>query len=165
MNSRYPFWVWGSSFARVACWALVKSGRGVFIYLAAACGALTVLGLVIESRVVTLREEIADTLDAIATDLESNDPDRILRHIATSRPGVRETAAQLLKEVSIDRVSVKNNLRIRPVENTEPEQLVADFNAVIIGTYQREGNFVANDGLVFCGNVRKGRRRLAGAPL
>ncbi len=117
--------------------ALLKSGRLAFLYLAGGLGVLTLLMLLIESRVVTPREEIENTLATIAADVESNDLDRVLRHVSHYQEGVRATAEHALRRVVIHRVAVKRNLEVEFSTDANPPTARASFNAVVVGSEKK----------------------------
>ncbi|QDU96301.1 hypothetical protein [Lignipirellula cremea] len=54
---------------------------------------LTCLLLVVERVVVTPREEVRNSLDAIARDFETNDMQRILSHVSKTAPDIRARAS------------------------------------------------------------------------
>ncbi len=116
---------------------LLRSGRFAFLYLAAGAVVLTLFLLFIESRVVTPREEIATTLASIASDLESNDLDRVLRHVSKDQEGVQATAAEALRRGVIHRVALKRNLEVEFALGEDPPSARASFNAVITGSEKK----------------------------
>ena len=119
--------------------AVVQTGSVRFFYAAGGCLLLTVVLLVIESQVVTPYEEIEQTLQTIARDLETNDPPRVLAHLARSATTLRSQAESALRRVEIQRVAVKNNLQVDFQPADQPQRATARFNAVIVGSERRGG--------------------------
>ena len=118
---------------------LVQTGKWIWFIAAAITAILTLALLVVEIRTVTLREEIAATLTEIALDLESNNAQKILRHISPNRPDLEKHVQKILPRIVFQRATVKSNLTIEPVPGATPPQITARFNAVLIASDRRAG--------------------------
>ncbi len=129
----------GATLTLVAATCLLKSGRWPFAYVALGLMVLTAIAVTVNIYVVTPKEEIRSTLLDIAADLETNDTERILRHVAASADSVRSSAANALRRVQIDRVAIKNNLVVKWDRTTHPQSAKARFNAVIVGSEKKGG--------------------------
>ncbi|MCA9201118.1 MAG: hypothetical protein KDA87_26440 [Planctomycetales bacterium] len=112
----------------LAIW--VQMQRGILLVAAAAILALTVGGVALERKVVTDFEVLQTSLQQIAEDLASNDIDLIAQHISTKSPQLRNDAARILRQGTIKRVSVKNNLEAEFSQEDPPQRVEASFNAV-----------------------------------
>ncbi len=119
--------------------AMVQTGK--FAWLLAAIGTIviTLLLMVHEVTTVTVREEIASVLFTIATDLETNDPARMLRHVSASALDLQQHVRKLAPLVSIHRATVKSNLTVQPDKPQMPSQSTARFNAVLVLSEKRSG--------------------------
>ncbi len=124
----------GIFFAVISLIGLLKTGVIRFLYLAIGIAVLTCLLVAVERRVVTPREEIAQTLQVIAADLESNNTQAILQHVSTTVPRLQKKAERALKPVEIHRVVVKNNLTVDFGSDPDGNRAKATFNAVIVGS-------------------------------
>ena len=124
----------GIFFAVAALFGLLKTGLIRFLYIAIGVAVLTCLLVVVERQIVTPREEIAQTLQVIAADLESNNAQAILEHVSTTVPETRSLAARALKRVELHRVVVKNNLTVDFGSDPNGNRAKASFNAVIVGS-------------------------------
>jgi hypothetical protein len=117
---------------------LVAAAAAVFIqsrHRLAAWGLLAALLMVVgaivtERLVVTPGEQVKAALRAIAGRLEANDADGVLDWIAPQSEPLRQEVRNLLRQVKVRSVSIKQNLTVtagsqRPVTTAE-----ARFNAV-----------------------------------
>ncbi len=75
--------------------ALVKTGRGGFLYAIVGVAVLAGGLLTLEILVVTDKEEISDQLSAAATALESNDPRAVQTFIDPASPMYRQVASEM----------------------------------------------------------------------
>ena len=89
---------------------------------------------VVERMVVTPTEEVADTLHEIAADLEVNNIEGVVRHIASTSPHLEWDARSRLRGVTLERVKIKRNLEIEVAPESDPRSANARFNCVVIGT-------------------------------
>ncbi len=91
---------------------------------------LTLGGLALERLVVTPAEQVADTLDAIARQLERNQPEGLLPFISSSNDPLKKEILQRLGMVTVQTVSVKSNLKVTAGRGNPPRTAEARFNAV-----------------------------------
>ncbi|MEM8681447.1 MAG: hypothetical protein AAGF97_19040 [Planctomycetota bacterium] len=115
----------------------LKTGRAGLLYISAALLLLAGGTWALERAVVTPREEVALTLQQIAQDLESNDPDRVARHLSSSANDLRNELRVLLPRITIHRASVKPNLEVQLLGGDQPTGARASFNAVIVASENR----------------------------
>lgn len=134
LENPVPIVLGGILFSALALFGLLKTGLIRFLYIAIGIAAVTCLLVVVERKIVTPTEEIAQALQEIAADLQSNQPDAILAHVSSSVPELRKRAERALKPVEIDRVVVKNNLTVDFGSNPDGNQAKASFNAVVVGS-------------------------------
>jgi hypothetical protein len=114
-------------------------GRQRFVLcLALVAVLLTVAGYFVEQWIVTPRERVAETLQQIARDVESNDLTTVVRHIHSSKPSLRDDASQKLSTYEFHEIKIKNNLEVVVFADEQPPRATAKFNVVAIGS-QRSG--------------------------
>jgi hypothetical protein len=116
----------------------LQSGQRVLLYGAIVAILLTAGGFLIERWIVTPREEVADTLQQIARDVESNEVSRVVKHISKGSPERRDAAEQTLSTYEFHDIKIKNNLEIVVFADEQPPRATAEFNVVAIGS-QRSG--------------------------
>lgn len=126
----------GALSVAAALFALIKTGRIGFLYGAVGLIALTALLLIVERRTITIKEELRGVLDDISTDLTADNVPAVLDHIAPAAEDIRDKAEKILKQVRVDRVSIKPNLKVTP-KNGDANHVVATFNAVAVGSERR----------------------------
>lgn len=104
--------------------------------LLGAGGMLLLLGGVvfIERVVVTPSEEVAQTLHEIASDLEVNNIEGVLRHISTTAPELEHDARGRLRGVTLEQVKIKRNLSVDVTPPSDPTAANARFNCVVVGS-------------------------------
>jgi K+ transporter len=106
-------------------------GQKWTLWAMAAAVGLCGTWLAAERVVVTEREKVAAVVYEAAAALERNSLPDLLNTIAANATNVRHDAQAILPQVSINRVSVKNNLAIDVYESRRPPFAKARFNVVI----------------------------------
>ncbi len=129
LESPWPVVAMGSLMVLMLTAGLLKTGRGWLIFAILAVTALTLGMIGIERWVVTTREQVINTLDEIAGELQCGDTADVLRHVAVDADELRREAERLLPRITFHEVRVKRNLKI---SFTEADHLTASFNAVIV---------------------------------
>ncbi|HZZ73379.1 MAG TPA: hypothetical protein VFE24_14085 [Pirellulales bacterium] len=119
---------------------LVKSGRGMWIYVMAAVALLTGGLVCLERLVVTPREQVEKALYAAAAAVESNNLNAVLDTISPTAKEMRADLRARLPNYKIDRVSIKSDLAITVNDLTAPPTARAEFHVVVTGG-DRAGNF------------------------
>ncbi|HEV7281556.1 MAG TPA: hypothetical protein VGN57_15245 [Pirellulaceae bacterium] len=139
MNFIYeqPFWV-GFLGAALTLGLLVGwaySARREVAIAALVVLALTVALVAAGVAVETDREAVTRTLAQIATDVESNDLERVLRHISSQAPSIRSEAEAEFPRYRFEAVEVKWQLLEIEIEEapTGEKQAHATFNVVVTG--------------------------------
>ncbi len=102
-------------------------------------GSLAMLVLVavlfwVERAVVTPTEEVARTLQQIASELSVNNVDGVVSHLSRSAPELEQTARDRLRGVVLEKVKIKRNLDIDVMPDSNPTAASARFNCVVVGT-------------------------------
>lgn len=122
----------GLAGAAVCGWFWLQSGRRVLLHLAIGLLIGTVLGVVIEQWVVTEREEVTQTLHALAAAVERNDRAAVLSFIHPDAAAIRQRASAEMPIYTFDEVKIKQNLRVEFPEGS-PRRAQAMFNVVVVG--------------------------------
>jgi hypothetical protein len=80
--------------------------------------------------ILTPREQMYHVLRTIAADLETNDVNRIIRHISSTVPHLIDHARRIVPQYVIHQATVKENLVVEFTPPSIPERAIAGFNAV-----------------------------------
>jgi hypothetical protein len=108
----------------------MRTGRASVLVLMAVAVAILAGGVMLERMIVTDREQVEDTVHAIALDLVANDIPAVMSHFAPSAPRQAE-ARRVLEDVKVYSASVGNDLEIRINELTTPATATAYFTGRI----------------------------------
>jgi hypothetical protein len=114
--------------------AWIQTGRKPLLYAAITAGIMTALLFGVERFVQTDREQVRETLNQIARDVESNDVEKVLAHVYSGSPDIRSRAASEFPLYQFKSVSIKRNLKIIVEPKHFPPKAVAEFNVVVSGT-------------------------------
>lgn len=109
----------------------------VLAYLTGLCILMTGCLLAVEHYVITPLEEVEITLRQIARDLESNRLDRLLQHIHSKAPDIRQLAEKEFSNYRFERVSIRGKIEIQVDTSTKPYQAETKFNVVAVGRLSR----------------------------
>jgi hypothetical protein len=124
--------------------AWTATGRRELLYALGAVVALTVVMLIVERLVVTDREAIRATLAQIAGDVQSNDVQRVLGHIAKANRGLVQKAQAELPNYEFTECRVTKIHLIDIDASIEPRSAKVEFNVVASGTF-RQGSLEVTD--------------------
>jgi low affinity Fe/Cu permease len=114
------------------------SGRQELLYALGAVVALTSVWLIVERLVVTDREAIAATLAEIARDVESNDLNRLVTHIAKRNPSLVQRAKAEMPSYDFTECRV-TKIHLTDIDaSAEPRSAIVEFNVIASGTFRRE---------------------------
>ena len=127
----------GTLSALILLGGLLKTGRAWLIGAVVGVVVMTIGMLVLERIVVTERERVEGTIHRIASDLESNQAPRVIRHISREAPRLSQEAKKVLSQIVIHEVRVKSNLRVE-VGGDPSSEATATFNVVVVAS-DREG--------------------------
>ena len=111
--------------------ALMQTGYRKIFHAMLAVVALTAGLLLLESLVLTEREQLEADLETIARDVESNDLETILSHVYSGAPKTRADAQREFPNYSFDRVDIKNNVEIAFEMDHQPPKALVTFNVVV----------------------------------
>lgn len=109
---------------------LFRTGRGVVMLAMAAVLAVVLAGVVIERLVVTEREEVVDTLDALAAALVAGDLQAVLSHLAPEASFARDQAQTHLPQVKINEARMRN-IEVMINRLTSPPTAEAQFRGIL----------------------------------
>ncbi|HTN75129.1 MAG TPA: hypothetical protein VL096_07780 [Pirellulaceae bacterium] len=107
-----------------------KELLGIFVAALVLVGGL----LILERSIVTDREQLASTIEQMARAAEQNDIAALARHIHSQASEMRGLLESRMALVQIEKVSVKNNLRVTVDPLRKPRTAVVTFNVVVTGS-------------------------------
>jgi hypothetical protein len=113
---------------------LVQTGKKPILYLMLAAVVFFATLLVVEQLVVTTREQVENTVYAIARDAETNDAITVVRHVSSANKSLRGTVRSHMNLVVIEQVKVKGDLTVELHPGQDPPTATAKFHAVVIGS-------------------------------
>jgi hypothetical protein len=120
------------------------SGRKELLFGLVAVALFTTIWLVVERLVVTDQEAIRATLYEIARDVQSNDVQRVTRHVAKSNQSLVTRAKNELPNYDFEECRV-TKVHLTDVDaGAEPRSAVVEFNVVATGTF-RQGSIEISD--------------------
>jgi hypothetical protein len=128
--------------------AWTSTGRKEWLIALAAIVVFTITGLVIERAVVTDRESIETTLAQIARELQRNDHQAVLKHVATGATRIRQEAEAELPNYQFDECRVTKVHNIDIDDSAEPRSAIVEFNVIASGTFSH-GGFEVSDQNVY----------------
>ena len=112
--------------------ALLRTGRGVLLWIMLAVAAFVGLGVLVERMVVTEREEVEATIYAAAAAVEANDLEGVLRTIAPDAKDARNLVEWGFRQVKFSRVSIQHRrLNVRVIRTTSPPSAKADIDGMV----------------------------------
>jgi hypothetical protein len=121
-------------------WVWSATGRKELLYALGAALALIAVGLVVERLVVTDREAIEATLLTIAREVESNDLRRVVKHIYSGAPELRQKVEGEMPNYDFTECRLTKIHLIEVNAREQPRTAVAEFNVIASGSF-REGSF------------------------
>lgn len=110
---------------------LFKTGRAVMLVAIVGAVAVTGLCVLVERLIVTDREEVEITIDAVVTALQDNDAEAVLQHVAPDATSVRLRARGVLLLVNIEEVRITKGPEI--VIHTLTSPPTAEVEMVVVG--------------------------------
>jgi hypothetical protein len=120
------------------------SGRQEWLYALGAVVAFTLVWLLVERLVVTDREAIRATLLEIARDVQSNDVERVVKHVAKANPELVARAQGEMPNYKFSECRI-TKVHLTDIDaSTEPRSAVVEFNVVATGTF-RQGSIEITD--------------------
>ncbi len=114
--------------------ALLKTGRGIFLF--ALLGAIFVVAalVLVEYLIVTEREKVYQTIFDLAGAIEANDRDAVQSYIAPQSPQIGRDADRLLKVFKIEEVKITDGPQISIDDFTSPPTADVELVAVAYGS-------------------------------
>jgi hypothetical protein len=101
--------------------------------------ALTIGLLLLENLVVTIPEQIENTLHRIARDVETNDLNQVLPHVYSGAPVTLAEAEREFPRYTLSDVDIKRNVEIRLVPGESPPLAEVTFNVTLDVRERRDG--------------------------
>jgi hypothetical protein len=129
LESPWPILLIGIAAEAAMAVALLRSGRGKWLWPMLGVAVLVLGGLAVEHFVVTDRKLIIQTLDDATAGVEANDLQRVLRCISPSAARPRSDAQWLLGRVTFDTARIYR-LDIKINRLTSPPSAKAHFTAL-----------------------------------
>ena len=111
--------------------ALMQTGYRKIFHAMLAVVALTAGLLLLESLVLTEREQLEADLETIARDVESNNLEAILAHVYSGAPEILARAEREFPNYTFDKVDIKNNVEVAFEMDHQPPKAVVTFNVVV----------------------------------
>jgi hypothetical protein len=111
-----------------AVWLQTRRPAALMVLIATL--ATTAAGLLVERLVVTDAEQVQSLLHRIAKQMERNEVADVVAQISESAAGLRAEVQDVLSRVTVEKVSIKRNLRVKVVHRTGKKSAEARFNAV-----------------------------------
>ncbi len=119
--------------------AWTASGRKEWLAALVAVAVFTTIWLVVERMVVTDQEAIRATLLEIARDVQSNDVQRVVKHVAKANPSLTTRAQNELPNYDFDECRVTKVELIDVDASAEPRSAKVEFNVIASGTFRAPG--------------------------
>lgn len=130
LESPIPILVIGGLTLAILAGGWLKTGERKLVYSFLSAGVLFGLLLLLERTIVTDREAVEATIHQIARDAEANDLGALAGHFHSKASELKSQLANEISSFHVDRVSIKNNLKVE-VNAAEPRRAVATFNVVV----------------------------------
>lgn len=111
---------------------IAQTGKRVFLYLMPVVVLMIGLVLAVQWLVITPGEEVQQTLQTIADELERNDRQAVISHVSPTRPDLISEARSRLGLIKFEDVSVRN-VEVDTDMDRDPPQAVANFKATVRG--------------------------------
>jgi hypothetical protein len=109
---------------------LFRTGRGAALWAMIGVALLVVVGVTVEKLIVTEKEEVENTVDAIASALKANDLDRVLTFISPADTKSRSDAAWAMNRCEILGTTVLG-LEVTVNQLASPHTAQARFRGII----------------------------------
>jgi hypothetical protein len=135
-----PIIIFGVITVAVLAVALLRTGRGVLLFVILGVIGITLAGVGIEWLVITEQEHVEAALDATAIALESNDRDAVLACCASSADHTRSEARRALRYVEFIKIKI-NALEIDDINYLTAQPTVTARFTALISARDRKGDF------------------------
>jgi hypothetical protein len=119
--------------------AWTASGRQELLYAMVAAIVLMFAGLITERLVKTDKEQIRETLYEIAREVKANDHAKVLRHIHSSAPEIKQQAQAEMPRYKFNEFRITKIHLIDVDASVEPRSAVVECNVVGGGTFHEHG--------------------------
>jgi len=115
--------------------AWVQTGKNAFLYSIGGVVLVAIALLILERNVETDAEQVTRIIHEIARQIEANDADEVVKHVISSKP---ELAAQGKREMARHKFSgIRINMHsVESQPQKQPPQVMAEFNAMISGSFE-----------------------------
>jgi hypothetical protein len=119
--------------------AWTSSGRRELLYALGAVVVLAVTMLIVERAVITDREAIRTKLAEIARDVQANDMQRVLGHIAKGNPSLIGRVQNEMPNYDFTECRVTKIHKTDIDSSAEPRSAIVEFNVRFDGKFGRGG--------------------------
>lgn len=133
LENPVPTMVGGLMLTIILIGSWLKTGHRSLLAVALVVVALAIGLLVAERMVLTDREQVEQTLQIIARDVESGDLERMLSHVHPEADDTRDAAAREIPQYRIKSVRIKRGVEVKLNLKHDPPEATADFNVVVEG--------------------------------
>jgi hypothetical protein len=119
--------------------AWTATGRKELLYALGSVVAVTVIMLIAERLVTTDGEAIRATLAEIARDVQANDMQRVVGHIAKGSPSLVQKAQNEMPNYKFTECRVTKVFKIDVDASAEPRSALVEFNVYVDGKFGQGG--------------------------
>jgi hypothetical protein len=119
--------------------AWTATGRKELLYALGAVVALTVAWLAVERFVVTDREAVQATLAEIARDVQANNMQKVLGHIAKGNPSLVARAQAEMPNYQFTECRITKIHKTDIDAGSEPRSALVEFNVIVTGAFSQGG--------------------------
>ena len=137
LESPWPILLFGIAVEAILAIVLLRTGRGMLLFIMAGAALATLAGLGVERLVVTERERVMQTIDGIAAAVQANDLDAALGFISPSAKDTQDQARRVHDYVEVSHLRVRN-LEVGINRLTSPPTAKAAFNVMVTGRGKRQ---------------------------
>ncbi len=131
LESPWPIVLSGIVIEALLALALLRTGRGRFLWIMLGVGVLVGGGLLLERCITTDQEAVEDCLDAIVAAAEANDINRLLENVSPKAVKVQIEARAVLNRVEVTKARL-TDLETKINRLTNPPSAKVKFR--VIGT-------------------------------
>lgn len=117
--------------------AWVQTGKNGFLYAVGGLVVVALLLLILERTTETDGERVTRLVYQIASEIETNDSDRVVTHIVSSKPELIALARKEMKPHTFDDVTITKIFSVEELPQKEPPQVIIEFNVSVGGNFMQ----------------------------
>ncbi len=129
LESPWPIVLSGIVIEALLALALLRTGRGRFLWIMLGVGVLVGGGLLLERCITTDQEAVEDCLDAIVAAAEANDINRLLENVSPKAVKVQIEARAVLNRVEVTKARL-TDLETKINRLTNPPSAKVKFRVI-----------------------------------